>query len=270
MRDNIVTTYLEPKKYHALASSYFVILLIKFYHAFFKALFLILLLMPYSTSVRAADYEIITTNLPPWSIQGKTGIFPDLVKEIEKRLGNNHQPQNLPWSRAQRMAKNNNDNYIIFPMTRTPNRENTYKWIVKVMPTQLVFGTLGPHQKDLETARDLHSILVHQDSPPYYFLAKKGFKNLTKSPFGVSAIPKMLEIGRADAWFTALAIMKYATHGTSLEGRLNFSPSVNEAWLYIAGSKNISEELANDYRMAFKTIKAEGMYDQIIQKYLGK
>ena len=138
------------------------------------------------------------------------------------------------------------------------------------MPSHLVFGTIKHPPVDIDTARKLRTILVHQDSPPYYFLLERGFKNLHKLPAGVGGIPKMLELGRGDAWFTARVIVKYAVRGTTLEGRLKISPPMHEEWMYVAASKNFSEKIAIAYQSAFKALKEDGTYNLVIHKYMGK
>ena len=269
MNENIISAYLAPIiMQHNLRVEYFLFCLLKKLSDYLLViLFSVLILIP--TPVKASDYTILTTHLPPWSIQGESGIFPDLANEIERRLGSSHKPKVLPWSRAQKYAKAES-NILIFPLSRVPIREKHYKWIIKVMPIRFAFGSFKSPALDLDKARKLKRILVHQDAPPYYFLIERGFNNLFKKHEGVETMIGMLKAGRADAWFTSPVLMKYAIHGTSSEGHLNIGPSENEVWLYIAGSKDFPEKLANDYRLAFKAIKTSGMYEKIIQKYIGK
>ncbi len=231
-------------------------------------LFFIICLIP---QARAAEYEILTTHLPPWSMEGNTGIFADLITEIEQRLGKRHEPQYLPWSRAQEYVVNaSQKNYLIFPVTRTPNREQLYKWVIKVMPVQLVFATMGPAPKTLEEASDYGVIIVQQNAPPEHFLNRHGFSNLSRISVGVGGAPKMLQIGRTDAWFSARDIIKYSIRGTPLQQRINLSEAMSEDWSYIAASRSFPKDLAHDYLTAFQEIKKDGTFKKILEKYLGK
>lgn len=220
-------------------------------------------------SFAAADYTIVTADLPPWSINGETGIFPDIVAEIEKRLGTGHRPRELPWSRAQKYAMKN-DNYLIFPLTRTVDREKQFTWIIEVMSYTMLFITVGGDPVDLETARSLKTILVHQDAPPYYVLDRKGFKNLDPHPYGAAPLAKMLVGGHGDAWFSDRNFAKYCVKGTPYEGKLVFGPPISEHQLYIAGSLNMAPDIVTAYRKAYKEIRTEGIVDKIMIKYLGE
>lgn len=215
------------------------------------------------------DYVIVTGDLPPWSLAGKSGIMADIVHEIERRLKRNNKSTNLPWSRAQKNALASS-NHIIYPLTRTTNRETKYTWIIKVMPSTLAFATIGGKGVGLEEAKKADSVLVHQDSPPFYFLDKHGFKNLQKIADGGKPILRMMEYGRSKIWFAETNIARYVSKGTKLEGKLVFGPPQSSYWMYIAGSKNISKEIVRDYQRVFKTIKADGTFDKIMNKYMPK
>lgn len=216
------------------------------------------------------DYQIVTSDLPPWSIKGRSGIFPDIIAQIEKRLGTNHQPMELPWSRCQIYAKAN-DNSLIFPLTRTASREQEYTWIVEVMSNSLAFVSLRGEPIDMEAARKLDEILVHQDAPPYLILLDKGFSNLHTKPAGAGIdFLKMLATGHGDAWFCPPDLARYSARGTEFEGRLVFGPPVGENKLFIAGSKNISPVIVSRYRRAFGDLAAEGTIDIIMGRYLGR
>ena len=136
--------------------------------------FLLTLLFPICAT--ATDYNILTTDLAPWSMEGNTGIFQNIVKEIEKRLGTNKIPRNLPLNRALKQYDLTNEKYILFPLTRTDAFENDFTWIVNVMPFEIVFATIGGDPVGLETARGFERILAYKDLPAHNLLVEKGFK----------------------------------------------------------------------------------------------
>jgi ABC-type amino acid transport substrate-binding protein len=138
------------------------------------------------------------------------------------------------------------------------------------MPYEMLFITLGGGPLDLETARGLKTVLVHQDAPPYLFLVEKGFKNLYTLPFGAGPLMNMLLAGRGDAWFSDRHFARYAVRGTQHEGQLTFGPPVVEEHLYIAWSRSNSPEVVSAYRSVFDEIRPEGIVDKIMVKYLGK
>ena len=233
---------------------------------------LVVCLLTLFLSIRAtaADYSIITTDLAPWSMEGNTGIFLDIVKEIEKRLGTNTIPRKLPLNRALKHYAFANENCILFPVTRTDYFEKDFTWIVDVMPFEIVFVTVGGDPVDLEAASGLERILAYKDLPAYNILVKKGFKNIDIYPLGQPALLKMLATGRADAWCVERTFAKFFARGTPYEGKLVFGPPIFKAGLYIAGTKNIDAEIVHDYRKTFEQIRQEGIVDEIIIKYLGR
>jgi polar amino acid transport system substrate-binding protein len=211
--------------------------------------------------------EILTTDLPPWSIQGQSGIFVEIVQEIERRIGTNTPIQALPWSRSQAIAKDS-ENTIIFPLTRNKLREADYTWIADVMPVNLVFATYQGAAWDIDSAHKLNSIIVHQDSPAHLYLKEHGFSQFIALTTNMGTAPIMLASGHGDACFHDILLLKYMLKGTPLAGKMVFGPSYTAGRLYIAGSKNLSPEIINLYRKTFAELKADGTVDKIIAKYV--
>jgi len=233
---------------------------------------LVVCLLPLFLSIRAtaADYSIITIDFAPWSMDRNTGIFPDIVKEIEKRLGTNKTPRKLPLNRVLKHDAVADENYILAPVTRTVSFEKDWTWIVNVMPFEIVFVTVGGDPVDLEAASGLERILAYKNLPAYNLLVKKGFTNIDAYPWGKLALLKMLAAGRADAWCVDRSFAKFLSRGTPYEGKLVFGPPIFKSGLYIAGTKNIDPQIVNDYRKVFEEIRVEGIVDEIIIKYLGE
>lgn len=228
----------------------------------------VLLLALLSSLAHAKDngYTLLSSELAPWSISNESGIFIDIIREIENRIAGTAELHILPWARAQDMTKHGTSS-IIFPMTRIKEREETYIWIAKVVPTRLAFCSTRDIPLDLESARD-YSVLVHDHAPPAIYLEGKGFNKLHYMPTGVGTIPKMLEEGRIDVWFSEVNLIRYSVIGTKLEGKLHCGPIIQEKWMYLAGSKNLPPSIVEKYRKTYEDLKEEGIIDQIMLKYL--
>jgi ABC-type amino acid transport substrate-binding protein len=233
---------------------------------------LVVCLLPLFLSIRAiaADYSIVTIDFAPWSMDGRTGIFLDIVKEIENRLGTNNTPRQLPLNRALKYDEVTNGSYILVPVTRTDSFEKDWTWIVEVMPLEIVFVTVGGDPVDLEAASGLERIIAYKNLPAYKLLAQKSFKNLDAYPWGKPALLKMLAVGRADAWCVDRSFARFIARGTPYESQLVFGPPIFKSGLYIAGTKNIAPQIVTDYRRVFEEIRQEGFVDEIIIKYLGE
>ncbi len=221
----------------------------------------------FAAPLPAADYKIVSAELPPWSITSERGIFTEIVSEIEKRTGTAHIPSLMSWSRAQKITQKTG-NHLIYPLMRTPNREDKYQWIIEVMPSNLIFASIGGEPIDIEAARKLKKILVQENAPPHTVLKGKGFTNLHPLAFGAGTTPKMLEHNRGDAWFSAENIVRYTIRSSTSKDKYVFGPPIVSGMMYIACSREFPNGTIDAYRKAFEEIKADGTYDKILKKYI--
>ncbi len=226
-----------------------------------------------SLSIRAEgldDVKLITADLPPYSIQAEdgSGLIADIVIEIERRVGSNRSINFLPWSRSQRTVMSQ-PNHIIFPLTRTPEREAHYNWLIKVAPIVQVFVTLNGKELSVEDAKKLEKISVQQDTPFEYFLKEHGFQNIVRVPDAFRTHISLLQKKRTQGWFTAKDIAVYWSAEIDLKEELTFSEALNVGDLYIATSKVFPEEVALSYQNAFKEMVADGTYVVILGRYRG-
>lgn len=226
-----------------------------------------------SLSVRAEgldEVKLISADLRPYSIQegGRSGLIADVVIEIERRLGSNRSIDFLPWSRSQRRVMSQ-PNHLIFPLTRTADREAHYNWLIKVAPIELVFVTLNGTVLSVEDAQKLEKISVHQDTPFEYFLKEHGFKNIVRVHDSFLTHISLLQKKRTQGWFTAKDIAIYWGAETDLKEALTFSEALNVGDLYIATSKVFPKDVALAYQHAFQEMAADGTYAAILDRYRG-
>ena len=221
-------------------------------------------------NIHPESYDILSTDLPPWSMPPGSGIFTEIIKGIEEHIEQNHTPIFLPWSRAQSYATSARDKaYFIYPISRIKSREKHYKWAVKVMPSRLVFASLHKPVKSIKQAKALNGIVVHQDSPPFHYLKSQKFDNLIFSSVGVGSVYSMLSMKRAEAWFTAEAIARYTALQNGINEKIHYSSVYSQNWLYIAASANMADEVIHAYREAFVQLQQSGKIEAIKQRYLG-
>lgn len=212
--------------------------------------------------------HLVTANLLPYSIQSSTqsGFMVELVEEIERRIGSDRQIKFLPWGRAQALAKSN-ANHIIFPLTRTPEREDSYLWAIKVAPIEMAFITLGGSPLSLSQARKLNTVSVQQNTPFEAFLKSEGFENLERLSDPASQHVHLLKLNRSQAWFTARDLANYALRDQVLQSRFVFSENMYISDVYIATSKKFPPDVASIYRKTFDEILKDGSFDAIMQRY---
>ena len=79
----------------------------------------------------SADLKILTENLPPLNYvkEGElVGPSVEIVKEIQRRVGSREKIQVYPWSRAYKIALED-ENIVLFSTTHTKERDNKFKWV---------------------------------------------------------------------------------------------------------------------------------------------
>jgi len=229
---------------------------------------LMLLLMPLQPAY-GQDYRLVTGYLPPWSMANNSnypGFFVEIMREADQRLGNKTKIETYPWGRAQKLAENN-QNIILFPIARTPDREEKYSWIETIKPMRMVFVSLEEQVRDEAHARSLNRILVHKNAPPEFFLKQQGYQNLAKLPDLTQAIPRMLLFGRADAWFTPQDMAEWIWKLNTDVTPPKFSQAFSEHPLMIVGSRQLSPVVINQLEKVLQEMKADGTIDRIIKRY---
>lgn len=128
------------------------------------------------------------------------GVYPDLFYEAAANSGTQLEFRFVPWERAFREVERSTD-LLTFPLTRLPEREARYSWLVPLDRDEIVFLSRDVPVDTLEQARKLDRILVWRGSSMEIFLTQKGFSNLIPVS-QTKALIRMLLRGRADAWFT--------------------------------------------------------------------
>ncbi|MCW8890255.1 MAG: transporter substrate-binding domain-containing protein [Sedimenticola sp.] len=213
--------------------------------------------------------KLVTSHLVPYSIQEgrEQGFMVDLVREIERRIGTNRPVLFLPWPRAIRNTRLST-NHIIFPLTRTPEREAHFDWAIKVAPIHLVFVTLDGQVLNLEQARLLPAIAVQQNTPFEQYLRQEGFNNLIVTTSAASIQVRMLQAGRVNAWFTAKDLASYSMKELFVQGPITYSAPITSGHVYIALSKRFPRSLKTLYQQTFEAMQADGTYQQIMSRYI--
>jgi polar amino acid transport system substrate-binding protein len=158
-------------------------------------------------------------------------------------------------------------NHIIFPLTRTPEREPHYDWTIKVASIELVFITLAGQPLSMEEARLLPRITVQQDTPFEQYLKERGFENLESVTEPARAQLHLLRTHRVQAWFTAKDLAYYARLVHDIDADLIYSEPVETYDVYIATSRQFPGSLGKAYAETFQTIVTDGTYARIMARY---
>ncbi len=233
-----------------------------------------LLLIPWLLAATPAQADpstqvrLVSSHLAPYAIEGgeQAGFMVDLVRAIETRLGTERPVRFLPWPRSLRLAKNE-ANYLILPLTRTPEREPHYRWLLKVAPIEMAFITADREPLSLAEARLLNKISVQQDTPFEHFLQRQGFTNLVRLPDPGPLHLRMLSAGRTQAWFTAKDLAAYTSADTGQDGAVVLGETVYLSDVYIATSLEFPEAVAAAYLRAYQELVEDGSLEAIMGRY---
>ncbi len=220
----------------------------------------------------AADFKIMTEDYPPFNYtdNGKlTGLSTDVMMELGKRINHPTDFELLPWARAYQLIQKK-DGQILFSMTRTEAREKLFKWVGPLASNNWVFFAKkgsGITVSSLDDAKQVKKIGAYKDDAAELFLKNEGFTNLDSVLKDTQNVPKLMA-GRIDLWIVGELQGIHKAKAQGVHEDLEKVMDVKATQLYIAFSKNTSDEDIAKWQKALDDMKADGSYDTILKKYM--
>jgi polar amino acid transport system substrate-binding protein len=218
-----------------------------------------------------APYQIVSGDLPPFAIESgpdHPGALASLVHDMALRLGTASTIQFYPWTRALSMV-GTQPRTLILPLTRTPERENNYRWIVKLYRQQFVFIALRGASVNLNTMHTLRElrIAVLRGSPNESQLLNRNFQHVLPAN-SVLDMARMLERGMADAIYggDAINLAVLADYGIA-RTQLQISKPLDYGEIWLGGSLDIPESEALLWQNAMKQLVREGVVRRTMARY---
>lgn len=217
--------------------------------------------------------KIITEEYPPLSYieDGKlTGSSVGVVREILRRMERPEEIEILPWARAYHLLKTE-PNVVLFSTTLTKERENLFHWV-----GPLCIAKNGFYKKkgsrlqinSIEDAKKVPTIATYKEDAREQMLKSWGFENLDSSKSAVSNLKKLIS-GRVDLWlYDNLGMPGVAKKAGVDPGNIDLVLSIDEVSLYIAVSKQTSDEMVERWRDTFRNMKDDGTFYAISKKWL--
>jgi polar amino acid transport system substrate-binding protein len=206
-------------------------------------------------------------------VEGKpTGIAVDILTEAT----NYGAPtfifeMNVPWTRAQRLLQNTDGSlHAIIPFSRTPQREQNFKWIGELIKTQYHFYSYG-RQGPVESLEEAKKILIgvvssHAIIP---LLEQAGISRLDKA-LDAEQNARKLFAKRFDTIAESDFIAKYNWQkigrkpSEMLEG-MNVGDITR---VYIAAALHFPDDTANRIENALQKMRKDEKMQQIINKWI--
>lgn len=225
------------------------------------------------TSRTNVALELFTEELPPLNFREKgqvRGLSVALVQEIQRRLGEQHPLQVVPWARGYH-ALQERPNVALFSTARSAEREDLFQWVGPLANLDFVFYKRADSPLVLETlddARRLDTIATYRDDVREQFLISHGFTNLDSSTKLISGARKLLE-GRVDAWLdsnlSAPRIIADLGHPPQAIERLLVAHSEP---LYIAFSAQTSSSIVTRWQRTLDAMARDGTFARLYRQWL--
>lgn len=218
-------------------------------------------------------FELVTSDLAPYAIANQPtspGALVELVETMMQRMGRAQRVRFFPWARAVAMAQTG-ERIAILPLTRTPEREGKFRWLVKLYPVRFVFITRDDAKKPaqtLEQARQL-SVGVLRGAPNLTQLLNRGFdKRLIAEETTIDSIFKSLDHGLIEAYYgpEAVGLTALRTTGRDVSRyRVGLLLEQNEIWL--GGSSQFNDHDIKILQQTLDALKKDGTYSKLLKKY---
>lgn len=231
--------------------------------------------MMLSSPVTGTELLINTLEEPPGSFTKNsgelTGISVDVVKEIQKRLGNTDSIKVLPWARTyQNVLKH--PNVVAFTATRTKERENKFHWITKITRSRYAFFIRTGDQisiTKIDDAKKLEAVGVMRSSVWEQHLKSKGFTNLDMVATHELNVKKLLAKRIPAIYFASAALLKVCSDNGLDYSKIYPIASTRTVEAYLIMSKNgTSMKQVNQWTQAAQEMKKDGTFESIAKKWV--
>jgi polar amino acid transport system substrate-binding protein len=238
-----------------------------------KVIAIILGLLFIGSFVTAQELTIYTENSENGHFNGTDGkpkgYVIDLIKEIQKIVGDNSEVKIVPWARAYAMATKE-PNVLLFSTTFTEARRDLFKWIGPLTESYWALYAKADSSivlNSIEDAKKLKAIGCYLGDAREAYLKEKGFTNLESINNDNMNVKKLLA-GRIDLWISSSGKAAYVL------GQENIDPSkiknvlnIKTFGLYFTFSKDTPDKTVQKWNDAFEKLKKDGTMANIYKKW---
>ena len=220
----------------------------------------------------AVEAEILVTeDYPPFNIvnlkSGEvTGISTEKVQELMRRAGEKYSITAYPWARAIQMAQNNADT-CVFSTSRTPGREQLYKWVGPLVKNNWVIFARADDTRRPKTLEDLRIYTIgsyRNDAIAEYF-SLKGFNTELASTDADN--PRKLLAGRFDFWASGELLGWEILKQQGLAKMVVQLFTFNQTEMYLACHTGMAQAKIDKWNHILKDMDKDGSSAAIEKKY---
>ncbi len=232
-----------------------------------------------STSVMAQslpNFKIMTEDWVPYQFyEGNElrGISVDLMVEMLERVGSSQDRSDiilLPWARGYQ-SLDEEENTVLFSMTRIPERENQFRWVGPVFHNTTYLIALKKKNIKISSAEELQNYWFGTiiDDASEIFLLRLGVNadNFERNSNSHSNL-RMLYAGRIDFIVSGWEAFMSDAKLIGLDpDEFEIVYTVDSSDVSIAFHRNTPDWIIQKFQQALDSIKNEGLYDLILKKY---
>jgi len=228
--------------------------------------------LPFALKADPTPLQVVSGDLPPFAIEGqgeRPGFLVELTEALMAQAGWPVKVQFYPWARAMQMALAQ-PRTLILPLTRTPEREPQYQWLLKLHVQHFVFITRTgePRVDTVEQART-RKLVVLRGSPNLAQLRRHGFaEDRVAQAASVDDMLRMLQYGMADAIYGGDLVNLY---NARLSGRdpasLQVGMTLESGEVWLAASSGVSEAETQRLLRAQAELQRNGLPDRLLARY---
>lgn len=201
------------------------------------------------------------------------GVYGDLMDELCTRLQRECRYQSVPWKRVQ-VAVATDPQGIVLNLGRSAERENSFVWLLGVLPTSYVLASQQQRFDSLAEALEAGPVVVMGGTPrAQEVLALKQAGQTVVEVTDPEQAARMLRSGRAQSWYEIDLRVLYLWHNLGYpEGSLQAGRPVSSNVSFIAGSPKLqgAAQLRGQMALAFASMRADGSWQRILARHLGE
>ncbi|MFZ6678273.1 substrate-binding periplasmic protein [Undibacterium sp. Tian12W] len=214
---------------------------------------------------------LVTEDYPPFNIVNPktgevTGLSTEKVQELMRRAGEKYSITAYPWARSIQMAQNNPDT-CVFSTSRTPGREQLYKWVGPLVKNNWVIFARADdtrHPKTLEDLR-IYTIGSYRNDAIAEYFSLKGFNTELASTDADN--PRKMLAGRFDFWASGELLGWEILKQQGLTKMVVQLFTFNQTEMYLACNTTMSQAKIEKWNQILKEMDKDGTSAAIEKRY---
>lgn len=219
------------------------------------------------------SFQVYTENYPPLTFRDAygniTGFGTEVVREIMKKNNQFADIRLTLWSIGYDLAQNN-PNFCLFTMDRTPGRDSLFQWVGPLGTNTTYFYTKngsGITISSLQDAMNLPAVGTVDSWFSDQYLRSLGFTNLVSDGDPVLMTKKLMS-GQVQAFVCSSVTFPDIVHESGfMSSQVVPSFPLMFTDYYIAFSKNTPSNVISQWQQALDELKADGTYGEVYRKW---